>query len=124
MSNNPSNQKYAQEHYVVETATPKWIVTGLTTIGAALVGGLLLWIAKGQFTTAVEQGKMAVQMNNLIRIVEDNNHSVNDNLITLRQNQDRIWPRLRSHGENIAILRHELEQLCNCEIVLEEPETY
>lgn len=35
-----------------------------------------------------------------------------------------VWPRLRAHGENIAILSRQLELLCQCKIELNQPQTF
>lgn len=113
-----------QEHYVVEQVAPKWVGTILTSMGATLAAGLLLWIANGQFKLALEQAKTRETLTNFAEVVQKSNNDLLIRMNRLQTNQDRIWPRLRAHGENAEILKREIEALCKCDIELNDPEEY
>lgn len=134
--------EYQQEHYVVDQVAPKWLSTALTTMGAALVTGLLIWIASSQLEintnqavilsklefqeTILESDRMKVQsdLRSLRELLSVQTESLQDQLDILEHNQNQLWPRIRAHGENITILKNDLEQLCNCKINLSEPEKF
>lgn len=112
------------EHYVVEQATPRWLSTGLTTVGAALVTALLIWIAASQLEINTQQAVILVKLENQQHLYTKQKESVDSRLSLLLDNQNRIWPRLRAHGENLQIVARELEKYCNCDIKLKDPEPY
>ena len=42
----------------------------------------------------------------------------------LTRNDTQQWPRLRAHGENVQILKREIEKICKCVINLKVPEKF
>ena len=55
-TNNKDNKNIEmEEHYMVEQSAPRWVSTVLSTIGAALTAGLLLWIASSQLEISTNQ---------------------------------------------------------------------
>ena len=50
------------EHYVVEQTSPKWLSIALTTIGAALASGLLIWIASSQLEITKTQAVILTKL--------------------------------------------------------------
>ena len=112
------------EQVELGTATPKWVSTALTTIGAGLTTVLLVWIASSQVELITRQ---AVILNNqeAIRMqINETTTAQRDQMARMELNLNRVWPRLRTHGENIAILTREIEVLCKCKIILKLPEEY
>ena len=112
------------DHYVVEQAAPKWINTALTSVGATLCGGLLLWIANGQQSMATEQAVIRQEVQQLRAANKTDTEAVKRNLTRIEDLMNQVWPRLRVHGENIAILKAEIERICKCKVELKEPEKF
>lgn len=112
------------EHYVVEQATPRWLSTGLTTTGAALITALLLWIASSQLEISTNQAVIMTKQEVQERKLDELKKSQAAQLGTLTNNQNNIWPRLRAHGENIAMLREKIEDICQCQVRLKDPEKF
>ena len=112
------------EHYVVEQTAPKWMTTALVTIGSGLVTVLLIWIASSQLELNTNVALMQQQMTNQEDKLDVYIKEQSTQIGVLDRNQQRVWPRLRTHGENIAILKREIEKVCDCDIELEEPEQF
>ena len=105
------------DHYVVETSTPRWLNTILVSIGGTLAAALLLWIANSQLTLVTTTAVMAEQVQHMTQIQTEQAKRY-DGLL------NQIWPRLRAHGSNIAILAREIESICKCKVKLTEPEEF
>jgi len=103
----------AETDSMSESPQPAWYVTLLATLGAGLLMSMLLWVGASltslQTTTAV----MAKEM-----------HGVTAAMTAVDKRLTRVWPRLRAHGENIEVLKRELETLCDCTIKLNDPEQF
>ena len=112
------------EHYMVETTTPRWLSTALTTLGAALIASLLVWIATSQLKINTQMAVVLYKLEAQEASLDSVTNDIDGQIQILLDNQNRIWPRLRGHGENIAILRQEIERLCDCKIQLQEPEPF
>lgn len=112
------------EHYVVERTAPKWVVSSLVTVGSGLATILLVWIASSQLNINTQMAVIVYKLEAQEELFSDTRATFNDQFGTLLDNQNRIWPRLRNHGENISILRRALEEQCQCTINLEEPEGF
>ena len=111
------------DHVELVASAPTWITTVFTSIGGVLAAALLMWIATSQVeivtTQAVILNNQEVQAEQLTASVEAQKQAVE----RLDHNFDQIWPRLRTHGENIAILTREIEELCDCKVDLKQPES-
>jgi hypothetical protein len=113
-----------QEHYVVEQTSPKWLTTALTSLGAALTGGLLLWIASSQLSITTEIAVVSRNQEVMVEKLTETTSATEIRLDAIAALVNQIWPRLRAHGENMEILRRELEELCQCKIDLKQPEQF
>lgn len=101
-----------------------WLSTALTSMGATLAGALLLWIASNQLTIATSQAILSAEFNSQARILQEYTTHTKLQDDELREWFKQVWPRLRTHGENIVTLKSELEDLCDCTIRLEEPDKF
>lgn len=109
---------------MVEHTGPKWVITALTSVGATLAGGLLLWIASSQLTITTNLAVVTRNQEVIVEKLLDTTDSVEARLDSMTALMNQVWPRLRTHGENIEILRREIETLCDCEITLKTPEKF
>jgi hypothetical protein len=78
----------------------------LAPIGGTLTAAAIVWVTSSQLSVTTQLA-----------------------LIQQTQNQQdtrlgQVWPRLRTHGENIHILRDQVENICQCDISLSEPERF
>ena len=121
---NNNQEEHVVDHYVVEPVAPKWVGTALTTVGAALVTALLVWIATSQLDINTQMAVVLYKLESQEELIEQNIKDVDDELDILLDNQNRIWPRLRAHGENIQVLAQILEKHCDCKIELKDPEPF
>lgn len=112
------------DHYVVEPSAPKWLSTMLITIGSALIAALLMWIASSQLDINTKQAVILHKLESQEKLYTVDREDTRSQLALLLDNQNRIWPRLRAHGENIQILKRKFEEVCNCTIELKEPERF
>lgn len=112
------------EHYVVEQSTPKWMSTVLSTVGAALTAGLLMWIASSQLTISTNQAVIINKLEAQKEVINISNNNTDLQIEILHERLNQVWPRLRAHGENIAVVKRKLEALCDCNIDLNEPEQF
>lgn len=96
----------------------------MQSVAGTLIGVLLMWIAGNQVTLgkgqAVLQRDFVAQADSvslyMARAEKDNQE--------MREWMSQVWPRLRTHGENIAILKNEIEDVCACKIELKRPEEF
>ena len=102
----------------------KWLATALQSIAGVLISILLAWIAQNQVeiitSQAVLQRDFSTQseaINRFVKRTDEQNEEVKKWI-------SQIWPRLRAHGENIEVLRNEIEDICKCPIELKKPEEF
>ena len=119
-----NEEEMHEDHYVIEQTSPKWLQTALTTIAATLMSGALIWIVNGQINLGRDNAVILTKLDLQQEVYEETTTALRLEVATLLDNQNRIWPRLRTHGENIAILTREIEKLCNCKVELKEPERF
>lgn len=110
--------------YYTSAETPKWIATILTSLGATLMGALLLWIASSQLSVSKEIAVLASAMQHMNTQIALERDDRAKELEFITGRFDRIWPRIRSNSANITILERRLEALCKCEVELQTPEEY
>ena len=101
---------------------PNWLSTALTTIGSGLIVILLVWIASSQVSIGLAQAVSATKQDHIITELAENTSRMNSDVERLDKLLARIWPRLRTHGENVTILKRELERVCECKLELKTPE--
>ena len=101
-----------------------WVGTILQSVGGTLVAILLMWIASNQVTIitsqAVLQRDFVSQAQSITRFIKHQDTTNSE----VKDWMSQIWPRLRTHGENIAVLKNELEDICKCPITLKRPEEF
>lgn len=101
-----------------------WLSALLQSIAGVLIAVLLSWIASNQVdiitSQAVLQRDFVAQKNEITQFMVRSQGTDSEVKDWMKQ----IWPRLRTHGENIEVLRNEIEDICNCPIVLKRPEDF
>ena len=101
-----------------------WVSTVLQSIGGTLIGILLVWIAGNQVTIgkaqAVLQRDFVAQADLMTRYINAAERDTDE----VKEWMAQIWPRLRTHGENVELLRNEVEDICKCKIILKRPEDF
>ena len=117
-------QHHTPAIYYQSAEAPKWIATILTSLGATLVGALLLWIASSQLSVSRDIAVLANSMEAMReqQVADGIERAQELDYITGRF--DRIWPRIRANNTNITILHRKLEELCDCEVQLSDPEAF
>ena len=109
---------------MVASTDSKWLQTALQSIAGVLVSLLLAWIASNQVeiitSQAVLQRDFEAQSNALNRFVAQTDTTNKE----VKEWMAQIWPRLRTHGENIEVLKNEIEDICKCPISLKRPEEF
>lgn len=108
----------------------------------AIVVAILLWVGSEVNTVGKTVIQLETKQDNILAQLENQRRlgklelqtldatvtgkvsSIEAEVKQLHQNDTQQWPRLRTHGENIAILRTEIEKLCNCNLHLKEPEKF
>lgn len=100
------------------------LITALASIGAILTSGTLMWIGSSQLQLTTDMALTQQQVAQLQDSVERYFNEQETQLNRMIDNQNRIWPRLRAHGENIEILRREMETITGKDIKLVEPDKF
>jgi hypothetical protein len=77
-----------------------------TAIGGTLSAAFIIWMTSSQLSITTSLAR------------------IQDKQLHFTSRLDMVWPRLRSHGEDIAILQKEIEKLCQCSIQLTRPERF
>ncbi len=107
-----------------ETIHYKWLATFLTTIGAVLTASLLIWIATSQVSIITSHAILQKDIQAQTEALEVYNESHRTGDLEIKEWFKQIWPRLRVHGENVAILKRYMEDICQCEVELKKPERF
>jgi len=102
----------------------RWITTFMTTVGAVLVASLLLWIATTQASIITSQAVLQQQFQAQTEAFNSYNQADRTGDLEVKEWFKQIWPRLRVHGENVAILKRYMEDVCACEVELKKPERF
>jgi len=102
----------------------KWFVNFLATLGATLTGALLLWIASNQVSIVTSQAVLARDFQAQAEAFNAYNTIDQAGDLEVKEWFKQIWPRLRVHGETVAILQRYLEDLCTCDVELKKPERF
>ncbi len=110
------DEVYVQNH--------RWVTTFLTTMGAMLIGSLLIWIASNQVNIVTSQAVLQRDFQAQTRAFNAYNEIDRAGDLEVREWFKQIWPRLRVHGENVAILKRYMEDVCVCEVELKQPERF
>ena len=100
-----------------------WTTMG-ATIGGTLVSALLLWIGSNQLKLSTGQAVIQRDLQAQATLILENNNLRQRENKRLEELFGRVWPRLRSLQQNQIILSRELEEICDCEIELQEPEKF
>lgn len=100
------------------------IQTSLVTIGSTLAAGLLIWIASSQLDIVKNQIGVQRDVTTATHLMREVAEKTEMEIARVDNHLNQVWPRLRVHGENIAILTRELEDLCECKIDLKKPEKF
>ena len=85
------------------------------SIASTLCAGLLLWVVSNQ----LHNTQKLVAIETTLKT-----YNVTDELHDLERNQNFIWPRLRAHGENIYNMARILEDVCNCDVDIKQPDDF
>ena len=110
------DEVYIQNH--------RWVTTFLTTIGAMLVGSLLIWIANNQVNIVTSQAVLQRDFQAQTRAFNEYNKVDRAGDLEVREFIANIWPRLRNNSQNITILKKHMEDVCVCEVELKRPEKF
>lgn len=100
------------------------IVAALSSIGGVLISGGLIWIGSSQLQITTDMALTQQQVAQLRNTVERFFQEQESQIDRIIDNQNNIWPRLRAHGENIEILRREVEAITGKDIKLVEPDKF
>ena len=103
---------------------PQWLGAFLTTIGAMLAGSLLIWIAANQVSIVTSQAVLQRDFQAQAKAILEYNTIDRAGDLEVKEWFKQIWPRLRVHGENVAILKRYMEDVCACEVELKQPERF
>jgi hypothetical protein len=112
---------------VEQNAFERHAQTGLTSIVVLLLAGVvgfIFQINNSQSEQLIEMRVLQFQVEALSQEVKGATGSASQSVSRLERSIDTIWPRLRSHGENVEIVTREVERLCNCKINLNEPDKF
>jgi hypothetical protein len=103
---------------------PRWMTTALTTIGAGLVASLLIWVATNQVFLLKDTAVMSEKLDTLTAPLTLQLSNIDSKLTLLDSDVNRFRARLRADGQNIEVLKRELEDVCVCTINLNKPEVF
>ena len=112
---------------VEQNAFERHAQTGLTSIVVLLLAGVVgfnFQINNSQSEQLIEMRVLQYQVEALSNEVKGASGSASLSVNRLEKSIDTIWPRLRSHGENVEIVAREVERLCDCKINLNEPDKF
>jgi len=102
----------------------KWFINFLATVGAVLMASLLLWIANTQASIITSQAVLQRDFQAQAEAFRSYNEIDRAGDLEVKEWFKQIWPRLRVHGENVAILKRYMEDVCACEVELKKPERF
>ena len=101
-----------------------WFATVLQSIGGTIAAILLVWIASNQVTIITSQAVLQrdfVAQSDALKTFTRNANFTHDEV---KEWFTQVWPRLRAHGENVELLRNEVEDVCSCSIDLKTPDDF
>ena len=101
-----------------------WLTTMLTSVGGVLVAGLLMSIALSQSDIVTHQAVLSEKFDNQAATMDISNNAIQSEQKRLSDLMRKIFPRLRTHGENIVILHRQAEEQCSCKIKMQTPEEF
>ena len=107
-----------------EQSLGKIWVTMAASAGATVISALLLYVASNQLQTATTLAVIQRDLQTQASLMIANNNLRQKENARLEEYLGQVWPRLRSLQQNQVIIARELEELCDCEIELKEPENF
>ena len=93
-------------------------------IAGTLCSALLIWVAASQLNITTETALLNQKLEQQETLMTSYLERKEEMISNLLQNQNNIWPRLRTHGENIQVLKREIERMCDCQVELKQPERF
>ena len=83
-----------------------------------------MWIANSQLEISTNQAIIMTKQESQEQKLDELKETQSAQLKGIADSHDTIWPRLRAHGENISMLREKIEDICKCEVRLNQPEKF
>ena len=99
-------------------------LTSLVVLLLAGVVGFIFQISTSQGDQLVEMRVLQFQVKALSEEVRGSSGTAAAHTARLETSFNTVWPRLRAHGENIALMARQVEALCKCDIKLHDPEKF
>jgi len=125
-----------QFNHLLERLTPKEVqqnaferhaqtaLTSLIVLLLAGVVGFIFQISTSQSDQLVEMRVLQFQVKSLSEEVRGSSSTAAAHINRLEVSINTVWPRLRAHGENLALLARHIETLCKCSVKLNDPEKF
>ena len=125
-----------QFNHLLDRLTPKEVQqnaferhaqTALTSLVVLLLAGMvgfIFQISTSQSDQLIEMRVLQFQVKTLSEEVRGSAGTAAVHINRLELSLNQVWPRLRAHGENLALLARQIEALCKCTVKLNDPEKF
>ena len=110
-----------------ENAFERHAQTALTSLIVLLLAGVATFVFRmsdNQDEQLIEMRVLQFQVKALADEMRGNTGFAQREVARLDKLTDQIWPRLRAHGENIEVIHRKIEELCGCEMRLNDPDKF